>query len=129
MVEGVHVPIPEAPVVIAARASAGRAAGGTSSDGCQRPLQPGALTTDADRLVDQYRKIGEAEKHVYGQNGGDCAQLQHQSECAAGDADSAFSGRAGFGAAPPAGDEESLTNPHERSGNQFPRQISAKRRF
>ena len=33
-------------------------------------MQSGALTTDADRLVDQYRRIGEAEKHVYGQNGG-----------------------------------------------------------
>ena len=36
----------------------------------QPPTQSGPLTTDADRLVDQYRKIGEAEKHVYGQSGG-----------------------------------------------------------
>ena len=34
------------------------------------PVQSGPLTTDADRLVDQYRKIGEAEKHVYGQSAG-----------------------------------------------------------
>jgi hypothetical protein len=26
----------------------------------------GTFTTDADRLADHYRKIGEAEKHVYG---------------------------------------------------------------
>ena len=40
----------------------------------QSPAQPatqsGPLTTDADRLVDQYRKIGQAEKHVYGQSAG-----------------------------------------------------------
>lgn len=30
----------------------------------------GAPQTDADRLVDRYRKIGEAQKHVYGQHGG-----------------------------------------------------------
>jgi rod shape-determining protein MreC len=30
---------------------------------------PGQLATDADRLVDRYRKIGEAENHVYGDNG------------------------------------------------------------
>jgi rod shape-determining protein MreC len=36
----------------------------------QPSTQPGPLTTDADRLVDQYRKIGEAEKHVYGQSAG-----------------------------------------------------------
>jgi rod shape-determining protein MreC len=36
----------------------------------QPPMQNGPLTTDADRLVDQYRKIGQAEKHVYGQSAG-----------------------------------------------------------
>jgi rod shape-determining protein MreC len=36
----------------------------------QPPTQSGPLTTDADRLVDQYRKIGQAEKHVYGQSAG-----------------------------------------------------------
>jgi rod shape-determining protein MreC len=36
----------------------------------QAPPQSGPLTTDADRLVDQYRKIGQAEKHVYGQSAG-----------------------------------------------------------
>ena len=36
----------------------------------QPPIHNGPLTTDADRLVDQYRKIGQAEKHVYGQSAG-----------------------------------------------------------
>jgi len=36
----------------------------------QPPTQSGPLTTDADRLVEQYRKIGQAEKHVYGQSAG-----------------------------------------------------------
>src|SRR5579863_560486 len=36
----------------------------------QAPPQSGPLTTDADRLVDQYRKIGQAEKHAYGQSAG-----------------------------------------------------------
>jgi rod shape-determining protein MreC len=30
---------------------------------------PSVLSTDADRLVDRYRKIGEAQKHVYGERG------------------------------------------------------------
>jgi hypothetical protein len=30
------------------------------------PAVSGTFTTDADRLTDHYRKIGEAEKHVYG---------------------------------------------------------------
>jgi rod shape-determining protein MreC len=68
VVEGVHAPIPENPP-------------GTQPVHLQQPppdedsntLAPaasGALTTDADRLVDRYRKIGEAQSHVYGSNGG-----------------------------------------------------------
>jgi rod shape-determining protein MreC len=30
----------------------------------------GSQTTDADKMVERYRQIGEAEKRVYGQNGG-----------------------------------------------------------
>ncbi|HEV2201074.1 MAG TPA: rod shape-determining protein MreC [Bryobacteraceae bacterium] len=33
------------------------------------PVESGPQT-DADRLVDRYRKIGEAQKHVYGEHGG-----------------------------------------------------------
>jgi rod shape-determining protein MreC len=77
--EGVHMPIPEAqptsqPVHLQEPPPA------ESSDSttdvtpaqvpAQAPPQSGPLTTDADRLVDQYRKIGQAEKHVYGQSAG-----------------------------------------------------------
>jgi rod shape-determining protein MreC len=30
----------------------------------------GPLTTDADRMLDQYRRLGEAQKHVFGERGG-----------------------------------------------------------
>ncbi|HXP88092.1 MAG TPA: rod shape-determining protein MreC [Bryobacteraceae bacterium] len=29
----------------------------------------GPLTTDADRMIDQYRRLGEAQKHVFGERG------------------------------------------------------------
>jgi rod shape-determining protein MreC len=86
--EGVHVPIPEAqptsqpvhlqeppppessdsPTTDAAPAQAPAQASPQAP--ALPPSQSGPLTTDADRLVDQYRKIGEAEKHVYGQSAG-----------------------------------------------------------
>jgi rod shape-determining protein MreC len=34
------------------------------------PSSSGGVATDADRLLEQYRKIGEAQKHVYGEHGG-----------------------------------------------------------
>lgn len=82
--EGVHVPIPEAqptsqPVHLQEPPPA-ESLGSSTTDAApdqvpaQAPAQPatqsGPLTTDADRLVDQYRKIGQAEKHVYGQSAG-----------------------------------------------------------
>jgi len=66
IVQGVHAPIPDAPLAnqpiellapptdAAAPAPAATAAG---------PL------SDADRVIDKYRRIGEAEKHVYGDRG------------------------------------------------------------
>jgi rod shape-determining protein MreC len=82
--EGVHVEIPEAqptsqsvhlqepPPVESSDSSTTDAA--PDQVQAQAPAQPavpsGPLTTDADRLVDQYRKIGEAEKHVYGRSAG-----------------------------------------------------------
>jgi rod shape-determining protein MreC len=78
--EGVHVPIPEAkptsqPVHLQAPPPAESSDSSTTDAAptqapAQPPVQSGPLTTDADRLFDQYRKIGEAEKHVYGQGGG-----------------------------------------------------------
>jgi len=78
--EGVHVPIPEAkltsqPVHLQEPPPAESSDSSTTDAAptqapAQPPAQRGPLTTDADRLVDQYRKIGEAEKHVYGQSAG-----------------------------------------------------------
>ena len=83
--EGVHMAIPEArptsqpvhlqepppaePVDSSAKDSSTTDAAPAQAP-AQPSTQPGPLTTDADRLVDQYRKIGEAEKHVYGQSAG-----------------------------------------------------------
>ncbi len=82
--EGVHMAIPEAPPTSQpvhlqepppAESSDSSATDSSTTDAmpsqapAQPPTQSGPLTTDADRLVDQYRKIGEAEKHVYGQSG------------------------------------------------------------
>jgi rod shape-determining protein MreC len=78
--EGVHMPIPEVqptsqpvhlqdpPPVESSDSSTTDAAPAQAP--AQPPKQSGPLTTDADRLVNQYRKIGEAEKHVYGQSAG-----------------------------------------------------------
>jgi rod shape-determining protein MreC len=74
--EGVHVPIPEAqptsqPIHMQEPPPAESSDSPTTDAApAQPPTQSGPLTTDADRLVDQYRKIGEAEKHVYGQSAG-----------------------------------------------------------
>jgi rod shape-determining protein MreC len=82
--EGVHMPIPEAqptaqPVHLQ-EAPPAESSDSPTTDAAptqtpaqapaQAPPQSGPLTTDADRLVDQYRKIGQAEKHVYGQSAG-----------------------------------------------------------
>jgi rod shape-determining protein MreC len=82
--EGVHVAIPDAqqtsqPVHLQEpppTESSDSSAPESTTDAApaqappQHPRQSGPLTTDADRLIDQYRKIGEAEKHVYGQSAG-----------------------------------------------------------
>ena len=88
VIDGVHVPIPEAqptsqpvhlqdpPPAESSDSSTldtapGQAPAPTAAQApAQPPTQSGPLTTDADRLVDQYRKIGEAEKHVWGQSAG-----------------------------------------------------------
>jgi rod shape-determining protein MreC len=66
VVEGVHAPIPDTPpgdqpVHLLDRPPVDTTAVQTpSTDGPE---------SDADRVVDEYRKIGEAEKHVYGERG------------------------------------------------------------
>ena len=65
IIEGVHAPIPSAPnanqpVYMLTP---------PSDSGAPTTPAPTTLSTDADRLVDRYRKIGEAQKHVYGERG------------------------------------------------------------
>jgi rod shape-determining protein MreC len=69
VVEGVHTPIPDSspgtqPVHLLAPPP-----GEGALPAAAAPAQTGSLLTDADRLVERYRKIGEAEKHVYGERG------------------------------------------------------------
>ena len=67
IVEGVHAPIPSGPagnqpVYLLAPPSDGE------TPAPSLPSKNG-LTTDADRLLDRYRKIGQAQNHVYGERG------------------------------------------------------------
>jgi rod shape-determining protein MreC len=68
VIEGVHAPIPDS-TMTSQPVHLQEGPEGESSVVPASP-QPQSLTTDADRLVEQYRKIGEAEKHVYGQSAG-----------------------------------------------------------
>ena len=82
VVEGVHGPIPEnppgfQPVHLQDPPPADDGSESTPlSTAPPVPQTPGAPTrsgppaTDADKMVDRYRQIGEAEKRVYGQSGG-----------------------------------------------------------
>jgi rod shape-determining protein MreC len=69
IVEGVHTMIPDSPPgsqpvhLLASPPDEG------GLPAAAAPAQTGPLATDADRLVDRYRKIGEAEQHVYGERG------------------------------------------------------------
>jgi rod shape-determining protein MreC len=68
VVEGVHAPIPDAPPgnQPVHLLDPPPAEGGTAAAPVLPQATPGS---DADRIVEQYRKIGEAEKHVYGERG------------------------------------------------------------
>jgi rod shape-determining protein MreC len=68
VIEGVHAPIPDSTMT----SQPVHLQDGPEGESSAVPAspQPQSLTTDADRLVEQYRKIGEAEKHVYGQSAG-----------------------------------------------------------
>src|SRR5271169_2796637 len=68
IVEGVHAPIPDAPVTnqtVHLLAPPPTDAGGAAA--VVQPLQTGPVSTDADRVKEQYRKLGEQQKHVYGE--------------------------------------------------------------
>lgn len=70
IIEGVHAPIPDAPVttqtVHLLPPPPGEAGGSTPAE---RPLETGPVSTDADRIKEQYRKLGEQQNHVYGERG------------------------------------------------------------
>jgi rod shape-determining protein MreC len=68
IVEGVHTPIPDAPVTnqtVHLMAPPPPDAGSAATS--VQPMQSGPLATDADRTLERYRKLGEQEKHVYGE--------------------------------------------------------------
>lgn len=64
IVEGVHAPIPDAPV----SNQAVHLLAPLPPDASQvaQPLQSGPISTDADRIEQKWRKLGEQEGHVYG---------------------------------------------------------------
>jgi rod shape-determining protein MreC len=68
IVEGVHAPIPDAPI---ANQSVHLMApppvdAGTATPTIQ-PVQTGPISTDADRIKEHWRQVGEQQKHVYGE--------------------------------------------------------------
>jgi rod shape-determining protein MreC len=68
IVEGVHATIPDAPVAnqtVHLLAPPPPDAVGVAP--MVQPLQTGPVSTDADRVKEKYRKLGEQEGHVYGE--------------------------------------------------------------
>jgi rod shape-determining protein MreC len=68
IIEGVHAPIPDAPVTnqtVHLLAPPPAEAGGDAPSA--KPMETGPVSTDADRKKEQYRKLGEQQNHVYGE--------------------------------------------------------------
>jgi rod shape-determining protein MreC len=66
VIEGVHAPIPDAPV--ANQPVHLLAPPPDAAQPVPAPTQPGPMS-DADRLLDHYKNVGELQKHVYGDRG------------------------------------------------------------
>jgi len=67
VIDGVHAPIPDTPPSnqsVHLLAPPPDDAGGSAA-----PMETGPDATDADRIIDRYRRIGEVEKHTYGERG------------------------------------------------------------
>jgi rod shape-determining protein MreC len=68
IVEGVHMPIPDAaPTSQAVQLLAPPPSDTTGREASSSPLQAGPVSTEADRKMEQYRKLGERQNHVYGE--------------------------------------------------------------
>jgi len=67
IVEGVHAPIPDAPVTTQTVHLLAPPPPDAANASAVQPLQSGPVATDADRTMEKYRKLGEQEKHVYGE--------------------------------------------------------------
>jgi rod shape-determining protein MreC len=70
VVEGVHMPIPDQPAPSSSVHLEAPPPGDHAEDASgienSAPIQQGPLSTDADRIIDRYRRIGQAQKHDYG---------------------------------------------------------------
>lgn len=65
IVEGVHSAIPDAPVTNQAVHLLAPPPADVAP--AVQPLESGPISTDADRVKEQYRKLGEQQSHVYGE--------------------------------------------------------------
>ncbi|MEQ1885751.1 MAG: rod shape-determining protein MreC [Bryobacteraceae bacterium] len=68
VVNGVHAEVPEAPLASQPVHMQDPPAAETNTDAS--PAQAGPQATDADKLLDRYRKIGAVEGRTYGEGGG-----------------------------------------------------------
>jgi rod shape-determining protein MreC len=70
IVQGAHAPIPDPTNVSqGVHLETPPPAEDAAAPVLDAPAQTGPVSTDADRLVERYRRIGEAQKHVYGERG------------------------------------------------------------
>jgi rod shape-determining protein MreC len=67
IVEGVHMPIPDAPVTSQAVHLLAPPPADPDATPALQPSQTGPLSTDADRIKEHWRKVGEQQNHVYGE--------------------------------------------------------------
>lgn len=67
IVEGVHAPIPNAPVTDQTVHLLPPPPTDGASVPVIQPSETGPISTDADRVKDRYRKLGEQQNHVYGE--------------------------------------------------------------
>jgi rod shape-determining protein MreC len=81
--QGVHSPIPEGPARDQSIHLLAPAPPEADPVAVKTPSQ-GGLSTDADRIVERYRKIGEAQNHVFGERGNGAPNFNANVENAGG---------------------------------------------